>query len=219
LLPERNGARFDQSRSVESLAAGILRTIRETQPTGPYYIAGWSVGGLLAYEIAGQLRAVGEAVAWLGVLDAGPPAFTRQAMREELSLSRRLARQRQRGLGGAVRHSEVVVKRELTAALVRLRLRRSHVEDDFDWRGAHKVASRYSCPGNDVPMDLFLTAGGAGAGRSRSLGWDEVHKGPLHTHEVPGGHESMVQEPNVSVVAEMLTRALRRAQAAERRAS
>ncbi|MGH7722019.1 MAG: amino acid adenylation domain-containing protein [Candidatus Dormibacteria bacterium] len=213
LLPERRGARFDQSRSVEDLAAGILRTIQQTQPTGPYHLAGWSMGGLLAYEIAGQLRAAGEVVAWLALLDAGPPAFTRQAMQREMSLGQRLARQRQRGVASAVRHTGVVSKRELTAALVRLHLRRSRLGDDFDWRGAHRVASRYSCPGNDAPLDLFLTAPAVAEGPSASLGWEAIHRGPLHIHDIPGEHASMVTEPHVSVVADMLVRTLRRAQA------
>ena len=214
LLPERNGARFDQSRSVESLAAGILRTIRATQATGPYYLAGWSIGGLLAYEIATQLRAGGDEVALLALLDAGAPAFSREAMRRGMSLTQRLARQRARGPAGSLRHTRVVATREVRAALVRLHLRPSRIGDDFDWRGAHRVASRYACPGNDAPMDLFLTARGVTESGSRSLGWEEVHQGPLCIHDVPGGHESMVSEPHVSTVAEMLSVALRRAQEA-----
>jgi thioesterase domain-containing protein len=214
LLPERNGARFDQSRSVESLAAGILRTIRETQATGPYYLAGWSIGGLLAYEIATQLRAGGDEVALLALLDAGSPAFSREAMRRGMSLTQRLARQRARGPAGSLRHTRVVATREVRAALVRLHLRPSRIVDDFDWRGAHRVASRYACPGNDAPMDLFLTSRGVTENGSRSLGWEEIHKGLLRIHDVPGGHESMVSEPHVSTVAEMLSVALRRAQEA-----
>jgi thioesterase domain-containing protein len=96
----------------------------------------------------------------------------------------------------------------------RLHLRRSRLGDDFDWRGALKLASRYPCPGNDAPMDLFVATDEVAEIRSRSLGWEEVHKGPLRTHDVPGGHESMLTEPHVSEVAEMLTLSLRRAQAA-----
>jgi amino acid adenylation domain-containing protein len=215
LLPQRKGARFDQSSSIEDLAAGILGTIRETQASGPYYISGFSMGGLLAYEIARQLTAAGEEVAWLALLDAAPPAFSRQVMRRRLSLSQRLARQRNRGLGGALRHSGFVLDREITAALVRLHLRRSRLGDDFDWRGALKLASRYACIGNDVPMDLFVAADGVAESGSRSLGWDAIHRGPLQIHDVPGGHVSMMTEPHVSVVAEMLRLSLRRAQAGD----
>ncbi|MEO6859749.1 MAG: amino acid adenylation domain-containing protein [Solirubrobacteraceae bacterium] len=212
LPPYRHGARFDQSRSIEVLATGILRSIRQTQPTGPYCLVGFSMGGLLAYEIANQLRAGGEEVAWLALLDAAPPAFSRRAMRRRLSVRQRLARQRERGLAGSVRHTRLVVKREMTAALVRLHLRRSRLGDDFDWRGALKLTSRYVCTGNDAPMDLFVTADGVANCQSRSLGWDEIHKGPLRVHDTLGDHLSMVLEPNVTVLSQMLASNLRLAQ-------
>ena len=52
--------------------AEYLRRIRDVQPEGPYHLAGWSLGGLLAYQVAGLLAAAGERVALLALLD--PPA-------------------------------------------------------------------------------------------------------------------------------------------------
>ncbi len=54
---------------VEDMAAEYIEEIREIQPTGPYCLAGFSVGGTIAYEMACQLHAVGEEVALLGVFD------------------------------------------------------------------------------------------------------------------------------------------------------
>ena len=54
---------------MEDLAAHYIEEIRELQPRGPYYLLGYSFGGLLAYEIAQQLHAVGERVELLGMLD------------------------------------------------------------------------------------------------------------------------------------------------------
>ncbi|KAI3394864.1 hypothetical protein diail_2151 [Diaporthe ilicicola] len=55
------------------VAAVMLRTVRELQPTGPYMMAGWSMGGILAYEAARQLLAAGEAVDLLGFIDSPCP--------------------------------------------------------------------------------------------------------------------------------------------------
>lgn len=209
LLPARKGARFDQSRSIEDLATGMLRIIRETQAVGPYHIAGFSMGGLLAYEISSQLRASGESVAWLALLDRAPPAFSRELMRRRLSLAHRFARQRERGLRGSLRHTGSVVHREATAALVRLHLRRSRLGDDIDWRGALKLVSRYACPGNDAPLDIFVSAELVAESGSPCLGWDTVHLGPLRVHQVPGDHTTMVLEPHVTVLANELATSLR----------
>ncbi|HFZ1709160.1 TPA: enterobactin non-ribosomal peptide synthetase EntF [Citrobacter sedlakii] len=50
-----------------------LATLLAQQPHGPYYLLGYSLGGTLAQGIASRLRARGEAVAFLGLLDTWPP--------------------------------------------------------------------------------------------------------------------------------------------------
>ncbi|MFI9002835.1 amino acid adenylation domain-containing protein [Streptomyces sp. NPDC053541] len=56
-------------RSVEEIAAGYVEAIRRVQPSGPYVIGGWSFGGFVAFEMARQLRAAGEEIARLVLLD------------------------------------------------------------------------------------------------------------------------------------------------------
>ncbi len=46
-----------------------LATLLARQPHGPYYLLGYSLGGTLAQGIAARLRARGETVAFLGLLD------------------------------------------------------------------------------------------------------------------------------------------------------
>ncbi|KFF61974.1 hypothetical protein IW00_18775 [Pectobacterium brasiliense] len=56
--------------SIEELATGHLNAIRRIQPHGPYRLAGWSLGGSIAYEIGLQLLNSGEEVAFLGMIDS-----------------------------------------------------------------------------------------------------------------------------------------------------
>ena len=60
-------------RSVEASARRALEAIRRVQPTGPYYLAGYSFGGVIAFEMACRLEAVGEQVGLLAVLDTSAP--------------------------------------------------------------------------------------------------------------------------------------------------
>ncbi len=53
---------------LEDMAARYIREIRKVQPTGPYFLGGWCLGGYLAYEAAQQLRAQGEEVALLAMI-------------------------------------------------------------------------------------------------------------------------------------------------------
>jgi thioesterase domain-containing protein/acyl carrier protein len=54
---------------IEALAAHYIQEIRTVQPIGPYFLAGYSWGGLVAYEMAQQLTASGEAVALVALVD------------------------------------------------------------------------------------------------------------------------------------------------------
>lgn len=56
---------------LETFAARYVRDLRDAQPEGPYWLAGYSFGGVCAYEMARQLRRDGEEVAFLGVVDVG----------------------------------------------------------------------------------------------------------------------------------------------------
>lgn len=64
---------FDLSRPprtrIEDMAEGYIRQIRLVQPHGPYRLCGFSMGGLIAHEVATQLEAAGERIDFLGVFD------------------------------------------------------------------------------------------------------------------------------------------------------
>lgn len=60
--------------SVEAIAAAMLAMIRQVRPKGPYRLAGYCFGGLLAYEAARQLVAAGEEVSLLALYDTFTPA-------------------------------------------------------------------------------------------------------------------------------------------------
>lgn len=59
--------------SLEDMAADYAEQIREVQPSGPYCLLGWSVGGLVAHAVATKMQRDGEQIALLAILDAYPP--------------------------------------------------------------------------------------------------------------------------------------------------
>src|SRR5580698_8234392 len=54
---------------IEDMAALYVKEIRRVQPRGPYFLGGYCLGGTIAYEVAQQLRAQGQEVALLALLD------------------------------------------------------------------------------------------------------------------------------------------------------
>ena len=55
--------------TVEAMAADYLREVRAWQPEGPYHLCGYSFGGLVAFEMARQLRQSGQKVGLVGLFD------------------------------------------------------------------------------------------------------------------------------------------------------
>ncbi|MEQ1756873.1 MAG: amino acid adenylation domain-containing protein [Vicinamibacterales bacterium] len=67
------GSGFVRMKSIEGVAASHLARVRGVQPHGPYRFGGYSLGGLIALEMAHQVRAAGEEVELLFLLDPMAP--------------------------------------------------------------------------------------------------------------------------------------------------
>jgi thioesterase domain-containing protein/acyl carrier protein len=69
-------------KTLEEMVANYVEEIRNVQPEGPYLLGGWSMGGVIAFEMANQLSAQGQEVGLLAVMDVRPPVDESEA--EEL---------------------------------------------------------------------------------------------------------------------------------------
>jgi amino acid adenylation domain-containing protein len=200
LVPEQPGGRFDRSMTIEEHAKQTLSIIRNRQPDGPLALAGFSFGGLVAYEVARQAVDTGEQIDWLGVLDAvAPPMHEMQRARQTLRWRLRSTRQ-QPARERWAKYAEVALRvlRSCTPWPVR----------EFDYRGVTEIACRYQQPGHQVPMHLFVTEGTAADAEADLLGWDEFHKGPLAGHRLAGDHTGLLQLPKAELLARSMLESL-----------
>jgi thioesterase domain-containing protein len=69
----RSGGRLPDS--VEELARDYVRQLRSAEPTGPYVVLGWCLAGSVAYEVAQQLRAAGQEVTAVVMVDTWNAAY------------------------------------------------------------------------------------------------------------------------------------------------
>uniref|UniRef100_UPI000AD06E8E non-ribosomal peptide synthetase n=1 Tax=Peterkaempfera griseoplana TaxID=66896 RepID=UPI000AD06E8E len=133
----------EPDHSVGEMAAGYVEQIRAVQPTGPYHLLGWSFGAVVAHEMALQLRAAGEEVGALVIMDQYPwvpdPDAAPAADRAEESEEERQARldirledvRRQAGdaLGSVTEEEFRTIARVVENQFV---IRRSHEHGRFD---------------------------------------------------------------------------------------
>lgn len=72
--------------NLEDVARSYLYKIKEIQKEGPYYIAGWSCGGTIAFEIVRQIEILNETVEFLGIIDSFPPEMKNKEEVEEFTI-------------------------------------------------------------------------------------------------------------------------------------
>ncbi len=74
-LQSRGVAGHSMRNSIEEIAAEHIRYIKEHQANGPYFLSGYSAGGIIAFEMSRQLQAANEKIGFLGMIDSVSPVF------------------------------------------------------------------------------------------------------------------------------------------------
>jgi acetoacetyl-CoA synthetase len=200
--------RREPQTRVEDMAATYVETLRTVQPTGPYAIAGYSFGALVAFEMARVLAARGEEVEWLGLLDPSIhhrclPAPRRWAfraarplglLREGIAVRTRLARRRREGVPVWARLESQPELTPLIRRLERANEQAFRAHDPGTYDGDATVFSGRRAIGEDVCTSLAI--------------WRRVVRGELTVRRVPGYHYELIRASNVGFLAEEMSRAL-----------
>lgn len=175
--------------SVESMADSYLRTVRERQPHGPYFLGGFSIGGIVAYEVARRLQQQGEQVALLVMLDCALPGRGWKYLKAGLVRRWRLFRlQGWRHLVHLLRQA-----RALEAARAQPGGRRNQ---------AYAQAIRdYRASVTSTPVAFFQAAGDPAS--EPAYGWSTLASNMV-IERVPGRHMDMLEPSSVSTLAQRL---------------
>jgi thioesterase domain-containing protein len=189
------------------------------------------MGGVVAFEMAQQLHAQGQRVAFLALLDARIPTPDKDFKDADFEATLLADFIRYFGLSLSPRESLArlpkeellsrVLKQAKRAGLVPLDVEASQARPFIelckaDFRATQNyVLHRY--PG---PVTLFKAAQEHAAPSSDpTLGWSRWTSGKMEVHVVPGNHASMVYKPHVEILAELMKTCLSRAQFAMERFS
>ena len=192
---------------IEEMAESYIGTIQSVQPRGPYALAGYSFGGLVAYEMARRLTRLGERVEWLGLIDAElhhgclprrrrlgfqlvrPLRFLRATLAAPTTMLPRYARKAARRLAPRARIAPP--EPEFPAAPLQRRL-----------EGICRAAfDEYRPRPYSGSATLFL-ADSRFPGRANPLpAWRRLIAGELTVEGIPGRHLDSMHEPGVGELA------------------
>jgi acetoacetyl-CoA synthetase len=200
--------------TVEEMAASYIAAIRSLQPAGPYRIAGYSFGGLVAYEMARLLGDSGQEVEWLGLLDAevSPEALPPRAywdyrlgrpfhlVRHALGEPRAAIDRTLRRLAARVLRRKAVQQPPPSSeeAAFTPNLRRLAV-------ACQQAADRYRPGPYAGPVTYYVpTIRRVGLYADPLPVWRRVAVGGLTLRVVPGSHLEMASPANVGTLARLI---------------
>ena len=207
-------------RDVANSAAYYVDNIQQIQPQGPYHLVGVSFGGIIAYEIAQLLTARGQEVRFLGLLDS---YFPHQNASYKPSLKKRafghLQKIRTEGLSHIL--DRVKWRVEATQNYIRYGLykidwirnnlvdqtSRNFAQTEYiqQKREQEKLNHNYGIQPYSGVVHMFRAANDIDS----KLEWHKLAPSGLLIHDIPGEHLEILQEPNVRILAEKITLALK----------
>jgi thioesterase domain-containing protein len=205
----------EPDRTVEAIAARNLDAIRGVQAHGPYAIGGHSFGGMVAFETACLLRAAGEEVDVVVMLDAGAPLGRRgitehaRRMRAQVRASGPLgiaypaASSARAAL--AIPRTAYERTRARVVSTTAGRVSRQGLAQYEAFYELHVMAAKRYRPARTFDGHIVIFRVGA----SDDLGWSQLTTGAVTVVRVPGDHLSLLRPPAVREVGRQLTEILR----------
>ncbi|MDY7091403.1 MAG: amino acid adenylation domain-containing protein [Acidobacteriota bacterium] len=207
--------------TIEAMARRYLQAVRRRQPSGPYHLAGYCIGGLVAYEMAQQLHRDGENVAWLGILDTVARRHQRDAdprwvdgvatyyfaaelglqiAPEELQETSPESwgdlvweRLQERAPGAAQSLGEATYRRLYRVFVAIRRAAWAYAPEPYAG-SLHLFTPRISSRQETEEEEL--------------LGWRDLARGGIEHRIVPGSHTTMLSPPQLQVLAQVLVQEL-----------
>jgi thioesterase domain-containing protein/acyl carrier protein len=204
-------------RSFEEMAARYISEMRAVQPEGPYHLGGDCLGGVIAYEMAQQLRADGHEVAMVAMFDSFRPGWPK--LRPHVP----------KPAYGAMHVAHIAGFHARNLANLRGRARWSYVADRgrrvvFGVRGKTAKAvgrpsplvrtqgalsdayDRYEPQPYDGTITLLrATRLPSGIEDAPELGWGGLAAGGVDVHELPIYFMTGIVQPNVQLLAQTLS--------------
>lgn len=207
---------------VEPMADYYVELLRTVQAEGPYLLGGWSMGGVVAFEMAQQLQTQGRTVALLVMIDSyrltGDLELEAESDEADLLVNFAL------DLGLPLRriklgwkHLEQLTLNGRLAHVLEQAQETNILPPDIEPAQVHCLfrvfKSNFQAMGHYVPVTYagpiaLFRANEHFDDLDEDLGWDELAVGGLTVQVVPGDHYTMVREPNVKTLAERLNHQL-----------
>jgi amino acid adenylation domain-containing protein len=204
--------------NVEDMASEYLEELFAVQPDGPYFLGGWSMGGVIAFEMARQLTAQGKSVAPLVLIDSTiQTGRVKKNGWDDVSLLLALAQHHGLFLDDGDHTSadlrslnldeqlEFLLEKGAGYNQFPLDIGVPQLRHLFELFKVNVHASERYRPAKSEQQIILLQAADAPPGHAATVlrHWEKVAE-VVEAQRLPGNHYSMLTEPNVTLLAEQI---------------
>jgi amino acid adenylation domain-containing protein len=210
--------------TVKEMAAYYVESLVAFQPQGPYILAGHSSGGQVAFEMAQTLVRQDRKVLLLALFDTEAVASgQRKAVAEYQDDAMLLAGMLRYALPLSVEHLQRLKSEERLLYIFDLAKQHQLIPPDFQLAQARHflqtLRANVEASASYVPekytgaITLFRASERdvSEVPQGETLGWESVAKDGVEVHMAPGNHVTMIAQPNVQTLADLLSTCLQRA--------
>jgi amino acid adenylation domain-containing protein len=202
-----------EPRTIEAMATLYIEALREVQPEGPYRLAGWSLGGVVAYEMARQLEARGSEVALLAMIDVSPPRRKLEEPDPQLELAWFV--HDLRGLAGLAGSGPLDLPADTLDALLEMEEVRAMLPPEIGpsqlrelfalFRANLRALTTYRpCPYGGLLTLVRAAETAAALPADTDQAWSALAAGGAEIHLLPGDHYVLLTPAGAAAVAHLL---------------
>lgn len=220
LQPKGMSGLDEPDESIEEMAAYYISLITANHPHGPYLLAGYSFGGIVAFEMARQLRQGGHTVSMLAMFDTNVGNINHtdsrqgrlwQKIRLQVPKMLFIARSLTKYPKDVLRYQWHVIKRKWRSVLAGIGLAELPEKEQLSehekrvFEKHQQAYHNYEMKRFEMRVDLFrVTQRLYFLDDPRFLGWKRLAGKGVAVHEVPGDHRTFLLPPNDAVFAARL---------------
>jgi len=208
---------------IEDIAAHYIAAIIEQNPSGPYALAGYSFGGIIAFEMARQLEALGKEVKMLAMFDTyayRSPHYD-QALVKLFKQSKFFIKRFfytftfSNGFKYTLVNTGTNVKRRFIRYYWNLRYGKNQTQAGiFGYSNKVDVMNEYAekyyqLKPYNIAVDVFRAENKTFfMDDFESLGWKPYALKGVNIHKIPGEHNTIFKSPNDKIFASILQKCL-----------
>ncbi len=208
---------------IEEMAAEYLAAIQSVQPVGPYQLAGWSMGSLIAFEMARQLDVQHQEVSFLGLIDPTDPEAHTDLRDDAESVLLHFAMDLGLTMDHLTRPLEEVMQLDFddqlqyllelakSAAVVPVDTTLAYVRRLFAvFHNNTRAVMTYRAAAYDGEVTIFTAQEQLTPTPDQQAAWSNLARAGVQVCSIPGNHYSIIRPPHVQTLAQQLNASLTR---------